>query len=461
MIFMSRFFRLLGVGLLVAIGIVAILGITLVLYNFEDDELDPQVARLLMETPRQIPAGDNGYFAWIGVVGPDAVEPHEWGRRWFEEALAADRERRPPPLAIEAEIEPDQLRVDGIPCDKIEKCLDEVSERPADVHGVLEQAMGMLSRCDAAMDYANYQEPWRPRLGFSSSFPRYSFVCRDLQATRFALAAAEARDEEALGYLDKEIDFHIRQMRGAVTLLDKMVSISYLHWDYLLVNQYLLRRPDAASLHIERLGKMLATLDANASSMAAVLKTEWQLVARGFLELPNMASSMDEADGGLWVEQGGLIDRAVTGLFYLPNATVNEYYRWYVPIANLEKLSGESYRRAITAIESNQATDRDAGIFGLTLRNPAGCILTLIGQPAFLSYINVSDDLLALRAAVEFQLELLSRGVTDEDAIKQAVAAAKLVHRFTGEVAIWDKESRTLVYSAPPQGDGKPLAIRL
>ena len=142
---MRRFFRISGILLLAVLAITATLAITLVLYNRTDDRLEPVVERLLAEFPDQIDADKNGFFAWIGVVGPDTVDPSEWGRRWFSEALAADRERVKPPLPIEAEIENQPAVKDDAICRKMEGCLASVLGNPESVSGEYEHTTTLLS----------------------------------------------------------------------------------------------------------------------------------------------------------------------------------------------------------------------------------------------------------------------------------------------------------------------------
>ena len=66
---MKAIFKFTLYGLLAIFGIAVVLGIVFVIQNLRDERLDPEVARLLEYSPPQIAAGENGYFAWIGIVG--------------------------------------------------------------------------------------------------------------------------------------------------------------------------------------------------------------------------------------------------------------------------------------------------------------------------------------------------------------------------------------------------------
>ncbi|HZW26233.1 MAG TPA: hypothetical protein VFF26_12180 [Gallionella sp.] len=50
----------------------------LALINLKDENLNTEVQALFSALP-QIEAGVNGYFAWIGIMGPEKEDPHVWG----------------------------------------------------------------------------------------------------------------------------------------------------------------------------------------------------------------------------------------------------------------------------------------------------------------------------------------------------------------------------------------------
>jgi len=45
----------------------------------------------MKDRPPQMAANENGYFAWIGIMGPADQPVHAWGYRWFQ--AVTDRER--------------------------------------------------------------------------------------------------------------------------------------------------------------------------------------------------------------------------------------------------------------------------------------------------------------------------------------------------------------------------------
>jgi hypothetical protein len=451
---MKKILRILGKGLLILAAVLVVFGIFLVLYNLRDDSLDPEVEKLLAAAPPQIPAAENGYFAWVGVVGPEDQSPHAWGSRWYQAALVADKMpagkvgQPAGEFAIDTGKRKDGLRAEDFACNKIDSCLEAVAARPDEARAILAKGHVALARGDVAVAFPRYQEAWRPDFSVASYLPSYANSFRQLSATRFALAVAENRDDEALTRLGREMAFHTRQMQGAVTLIEKLVAMASLRADTELLSQYIARKPDAARQRADRLASLLAPLPTDATRMQAVILTELRMVARLFLSMvkrPDL-SLFDAAEGASGIKQ--FLGRALWLNLYLPNASANEHVRLYNRLLAADGLSDDAYRRALA--DSRQQTEAAAqNVY--VLRNPLGHILVSIAIPNYGSYFLRRDDLVAQRAMAAFQLDLLRKNVTDADAIAQALPAAGLIHPHTGAAPVWDKTTRTLGYAPLPE----------
>ena len=463
---MKRLVKIVGIGLaglaLIAVGLVAFL----VMRNLSDDALDADVAKLLAMSPPQIAAADNGYFAWIGVVGRETEAPHAWGRRWYEQALEADKRKHSEDaenarLPIEGETRSERFAAKDLLCDKPESCLDEVAAAPERAVALVVKADATLTRGYEAMQFPAYQEAWRPDFNFRSSFPAQPSHWRQLSATHFALAVVSDRHDEALAMLERQMRFHVRQMQGAATLLEKIIAIGGLRGDYQLLNSYLERYPAAARSRAERIGGLLKPLPPDALGMRTAMATECRAALRMLLSLKEEAVRKKQA-----AEEDRLLGLpAPVGDFlamplYLPNATANDRYRTYRAVFDLDDKSGEDYRLALATIRQRDEP-RDFGFEDLVIRNPIGHILLRVGTPDFEPYYLKRDDLLVLRASVALQLDLLRRGIRDDESIRRTISEAELVHSFTGETPVWDSAKRKLTYQAQPGRKGQPLVLAI
>ncbi|MFZ2269559.1 MAG: hypothetical protein WAV95_18440 [Azonexus sp.] len=452
---MNKALRILGKGLLLILAIPVVLYLMLLLSNLRDDPIDPELAKLIATAPPQIPATENGYFAWIGVPGPADQTPAAWGQRWFQEALAMDKTPSGidsgTDLAINAEKREDGLRAKDIACDRIETCLENVSADPELARAVQEKGRITLARGDTALAFPAYQEAWRPDSTLVSHWPNHPHFWRQLSATRFALTVAEGHHDEALDRLGREMDFHIRQMQGAQTLIEYLLAAASLRTDTGLLNQYMVREPQAARQRAERIAPLLAPLPENATRLKAVLLTEARIQSRTLLFLMEHNKSSQSFSGN-WFSD------TLLGPLWLPQATANASYDKYRRIVAPDDLTGAAYRQALADI-SREADSEAQSTY--VLRNPIGHILNNIAQPNYSSYFLRRDDLIAQRAMLAFQLALLRQGITDAEAIAQALPGAGLIHPYTGEKPVWDRASRTLSYATLPARNGsKTLDVR-
>jgi hypothetical protein len=465
---MKRALKIIGIGIagLLSIGVAVVA--FLFAWNLRDDALDPEVARLMAMSPPQIAAADNGYFAWTGVAGQTSEPPHAWGRRWYQQALESDKRVQDEDsevvvLLIDHEKRGESFTSKDLLCDKPETCLDEVASAPEQAAALVGKAAATLSRGDEAMQFPAYQEAWRPDFNYRSSFPPRPSYWQQLAATRFALAATSGRHDEALALLERQMQFHVRQLRGATTLIEKIIAVAGQRNDYQLLNRYIQRYPEAARRSDQRIAEMLKPLPADALSMTPAMTTECRATLRLFLTIKDEAlrkwNAKHEADAFPPPDQ--LVDLMAMPL-YLPNATANEQYRAYLPVLDLAGKSGDAYRQALAAMDQSDAGD--FGIGDVIRRNPTGHILVRIGMPAtlaFQSYFFRRDDLLVLRAGVALQLDLLRGGIVDDDSTRRAIRDADLVHPFTGERPVWNGARRTLTYQAQPGRKNQPLILAL
>jgi hypothetical protein len=443
---------LLALLLLLLLGGLAALAVA----NRQDEPLAPAVASLLAAAPPQMPAAENGYFAWIGVLGPAQEAPHAWGHRWFLEALRADRAPlgETSALAIESEIRKDGLRLEDFGCREIESCLAAVAKWPADARAVLDKGRVTLARGDVALAMPAYQEAWRPDFSYTSPMPRTPQHYRLLGATRFALAVSEGRHDAALDLLARAMAFHSRQAQGATTLIEKLLAQVNLHTDLQLLNQFMLHAPAAARQREARIAGLLQLLPADVTSLQRVILTELRGAVRLFLSLGEknlFAAASGESRLPRWL--AGALGRSL----YLPRASANEHFQLNRGWLAADALAGEDYRRAIADLRRDLES---AGGDSYALHNPVGHVLVRVGLVDYGSYFLRRDDLLALHAMVALQFALLRSQTSDGEAI--ARAAAGLRHPYSGAAPVWDESTRRLIHAALDERRGKqPLAIRL
>ena len=439
-------------ALALAVAVLALLA-TVLVANSYDDALDADVQSLLSERAPQVDPQRNGYFAWIGVMGPETVPPHEWGQRWHQEALAMDAALRykdsTPSPASEVALRQDVWPKDG-PCRRADTCFSDVAADVATVRTLLEKAGLTLARADAAIAYPEMQEPVRPDFSAASPAPRYPRDWQPASAARFVLDVREGRHGSALARLAREHRFHVAHASGAVTLIDKVVTYDYLKSDYLLLADYLHRYPEAARGHTAVIESMLIQLPAAALSLAPVLRSEARVSINLLLNLDK--TSRD----GLSVSPG----KQMMWVVYQPQASANAAYQTFAGYLALEAMNVDAYRSAIASLR--QAEMEESSMWSaLHVRNPVGHILVSIGTPGLAPYLFRRDDLRVLQGVLAHRLQLLKAGQPASEMAAQVVAS-DLIHAYTGESPHWDEATQSLVYAASPlRKDKEVLAIKM
>lgn len=432
-------------------GLIIAIVLILIIVNLVDDDLNPEIKAILDENPAQIAASQNGYFAWIGVIGPEKEAPHDWGQRLFQEVLRTDKQAMETQQAVELSLyknkRQESLKRDKIPCHKIESCLQAVATDPKAAEEAMQQGKITLSRSDEALAFPAYQEAWRPDASFHSALLSHLSLWTPLAATRFALKVERGQHDEALAGLEREIAFHTRQMQGAHTLIETLVAQNNLHVRHQLLSQYMLRHPLAARIRADKIAAMLTPFPANATSLKPALQSEVRVMSKSLLALKKAPTE-------------GLSDQIPEFLLrpvYLPKATVNQIYQWQKALIDADGKSGNEYRQHLA--EYRKLIQESNDKFPLAIRNPVGHILTMIAMPDLARYFLRRDNMLATRDLVAFQLELLKSGTHQPQAIAKAVEAASLIHPYTGNKAKWNAEKRTVGYDGLPEN--KELSITL
>jgi hypothetical protein len=452
-----RIFRLLLRWMLYAVLAVVVLLASLyawlVFANRQDDAPEPIIAEVLNESLPQVAPERNGYFAWVGVMGPEAAPSYDWGRRWFEQALAADAAAWPDQSA--AQTQKDDVRSDDWPkegwCRKVETCLDDVAADPAQARVLLASVRTTLERGDAAMAFPEYQEPARPDFGVVSAIPTVPMVWLPASSTRFALDVAEGRHAEALARLAREVKFHTAQAAGAETLIAKLLAFAGLRNDYLLLAQYARRYPNVAIARHAQIKAMLAPLPAPATSMYPPLRSETRGMVRLLGNMRNTGlTTPPEVPVGHGASWRGMLADWLWLPMYLPHATASELFRFNAHYMDAELLEDDAdYRNAVAAAYERGNEYQASLLESIEMRNPAGRVLVGVATMDFRSYLFRRDDLLALRAVVALRQDMRAAGWPAEK-MANLFGVPELVHRYTGESPVWDEAAKAIVYPADP-----------
>jgi len=229
--------------------------------------------------------------------------------------------------------------------------------------------------------------------------------------------------------------------------METLIAQNNLLTRYQLLGQYLARHPQAAKARADKIAVLLAPFPTDAASLKPAMRSEVRVISRSLLHLKTVPID-------LYSDQ---LPEVLLRPFYLPKATINQFFQWQKVLMDANSQSGDEYRRQLA--EYRKFLEDYNERIPLAVRNPVGHILNKIAMPDFGRYFLRRDNLLSMRTLVAFQLDLLKSGTSQPEAIAKAIEHAKLIHPYTGDKAKWNAEKRTVGYSDLPEG--KALVIDL
>lgn len=391
-----------------------LLGAPILLYliwiagNLIDDELNPELARLLEHRPAQLSEKDNAYFDTIGLDAPSGMDPHAWGVAWLTQASANDQAflEDKPGTPIKLAGYPLGSRQIELPCSQKDAkytCLEEIAQNPAAAQKHLERDATLLQRFDTLLD-KDYREPYREASFKSEIAPRSpESRASKLAQIRFALEVAKGHDDAALGRWQRETAFILRQARNSHTLIDAMVFTNALNRYQRLLADYVAKHPAAARARAKQLLAMLEPFDRSAVTLHRAFESEAVFSTRSLL-CPQLsllsASSTDEETSPIT----NVLQILATPLFDR-HATANELTAQNLEYARVAALEGDAYRNAIAKISAQQNQLADE-LVKFHYHNPVGKIILAMAPPDYSKYVYRSDDILANKILIAFAVDL-------------------------------------------------------
>ena len=211
---MRRWVKWFGLLLLLAVGAV-------ILINQFDEPPDP--AAVAASTPRspRVADGQNGYLRLLALGADDGADGMAYAQVWLDEARAAAREHRVARKATAKRAERPEL------CDPARvSCLSAVRDKPEEHAQSLLAWREDIARYESLLASTAYEEVLDYPQRSESRLPDYAKAGTAQRAwlLRAALAVHEARVEEALGAVERDIAFQRVMLAGTRTLIGRMVA---------------------------------------------------------------------------------------------------------------------------------------------------------------------------------------------------------------------------------------------
>lgn len=390
-----------------------------------DERPDPAMIDHMTRPLADINAPDNAYVVFLGFDGPEGKSPYDWGLgklREVENAVASKTNIGEYLLSLD---DKEKLAFKGerpaFYGSKDKGILHYVSSHSSDAEKLARENRELLRRYKSLHSYSSYDEPLD--LGYYMPIPRFSPI-RSVHALYLLELARTARAGDitrALEGLQKDIGLWRHISRDSDTLISQLVSIAMISTDIRFAAELgtlkTLKESEMALLR-----NVLRQFDKGEASMARAFRGE----ARW------MYKSMD-----LILYRGA---KSTERLFFKQNATDNRMYADIQRRVRLAELPPEDF-----AIQAKTEEIRKTGI--PFLYNPAGEILSIIGQSHGSKYIEKGHNLEGLRRLA--WLKVVAKQENIHPAGMQQFLDAQSTEfndPYTGQAMKWDPEKDCIYF---------------
>ncbi|MCE9639509.1 MAG: hypothetical protein K8S22_05060 [Betaproteobacteria bacterium] len=397
------------VALAIAVG--AVLGV-----NAIDDDLSAEATALMVMPQPPAPSERNGYVDSLGLGAAEGESPYTVGLKVLAALKAQDQPGFKASPVWQATIDLHNVQIDKevVACKPAEmSCLELTAGKPESARLVAKYD-GLLARYRAMRAKPEFVELYYPARFQSTVLAGMS--PRRLMLYSITVKASAGDLEGAVRELELENAFHRKMAAANTTLLQKMISVSFLQQDALFISDLVRTKFESMAPFLPRLEALMRPLSAEEANMANVLRLDATVTA--FI-LYNQAN----APFFLPVERPWW--HSMAPLLYRPAETVNLYAAQNALLRTIAGVPAPQYFKA--------ADEAARKARALAPQGPANYLVNPVGRGSMaydnkdesfnsIGYMARIHDTQGLYALVAVQLRLRAAGTATPAAIAAALA---------------------------------------
>ena len=409
------FFRALRVLRRIAIwGVLAVLALILaaLAINAFDEPTSPQALTLLRPPENRYRPDENLYVSLAGFDAPAGLSTISVGKaRIARYNERVDAMLRDPLLGLETLTASDsqKLKFEG----SIECCRprevsfgENVRANGPKIEQLIEQNRELYRRYLALFDSPGYYETARP----SHAAPIYMVPTevRNLFLASVSLrmqSGDDAQMQGALKTLRQDIDLWHRMLTGEGTLISKMLAVSFLQTDSLILSDMI---ADPRAAIPQNMGEYLPQFDLSDWNISNAFAAEFRLHTFFYRQtralIDNHWQPPDSMDSSAWRVWNRVLG-PIEGQFYKINATENLDAKVMNELAGFAALAPSTFATDQARLKKWEQKNADF-VSVRTIYNPIGKILVAIAAPAYENYILRPYDAAALQRLVRLSFEI-------------------------------------------------------
>lgn len=447
------------------LGLLIGIPLLLVAINAFDEDLKPEAIAFVDFSDDDVPAEQNGFFAWVGLTVPIGADPHTRGlqivaqiNEWVDTA---------PHELVDKDIyvEPSALQftgtLSGLCSRDMTGCLDRYRAKTPDIDQWVRENRILLDRYRALYGYPHFRETIKPRFG-TPIFTNPSAVAGLIRA-QHAIRALHGDISGALGGLREDIVFWRHVLSESHSFTNKLLAVALIRSNAQLISEIVVNLPtDRRAITLA--SEAIRPLTDQERDLSRVFRHEFGSGQHFFTALPS------EHNAGCVILES-IADCAAlkltNTLLFKQNATINLYFEYLKMLAAASRLSAPLFLKWASEQRASVRTgvawpwSWDLGY------NPSGKILSTMLNLAHNGHIGRIHNLDGFLRLVSLQIAIKQAAIRDADIPEFLGRARPELHNpYTGEPMQWDNQNRTLYFNGMNEKTdeellGKRIELRL
>lgn len=417
----------------IKIGITLVYALVFGFMLLYDQPLKPEVSSILKSIPEKVDQTDNLYCAMLGFFSPAGADIHAFGAKKIEQ----DRISRAisPKKDIPADDNSKRLTIKGKLPTFYEKSGSGLRQfivrEPAKVEALLEDNRELMLRYNSLRRYTRFEEPLF--LGVLMPLPVYAQI-NDVQRLEQLRLIQAGNTADVIRFAREDLAFWHKIANNTRTLLGKLIAGSAIRRDYFFLADF------ASGAHLG--------------------ETEWKVVTTELLQpLPMSVLSlapvfpaefycMQDALALGFNPYGSRTTRLLEPLFAKRQMTINALYDGFATYMKQSEQSAQELAQYYKKQRDMPLADMKYGEpLNKWLINPGGEMMIGMAMPNFLSYLERSHRVEAVRRLALLKLQIVRQKVSDHD-IPEFIARSgkELSDPFSGNPMSWDAKNRKIFF---------------
>lgn len=422
--------------------LVLTLAVIVIVANWNDQALRPEVeAALNWQAPDKIDE-NNGYLMVLGFNAKEGVDPVQLGKRKLQAEIERYKVniRRAEPEFPNAVVDKDEhafTRPKEETCNyaETENCVHfYLARRSEDEQEIVKKQERLLDHLSRLIASPNYVEITPPHL--SASIPSFSAVMHaaELERMRAIRLIADGKSDEGSARLFKLFNFSQNWLAHSESMVSYMIALAMVQRDLRIADELMCAYPEKFA-DIAQMQNWLGRFSVERMGIQRALAFESRYSLRIMSEVRD-ATLQGEKD--VW-------ERRFASLFMQRNATLNLSYDWHAVMTKLLQEPGIHLDQKYLRAQEQRSALLGFGIDPIYLKNPIAKILMSVSEPAYPSYIERQYDTFAQIHLLSLKLAMMKQQISTQAAAEFVQAqAARFPNPYDGSALGWDAQKQEL-----------------